>query len=560
LLISRKKAQSAAGAAGLIALIAVFIVLYLLLLPPHERANLLGDSPTSSSGSGNSNSYDGAPFTINKTSLSTSPGRIDYLKFNSYEHPLPSVNLYTTTSASVLTQEESLYVKNGVFDVLTRNVTFKIQDVEYIDNVLLSATTKKGQGMLRVSLNGNMIYEGMANPFPVINIDKTSLQPVNIISLEVSPVGWRFWTTNEYLLDNVQITGDITDVSEQASKMSFIVTDTEKFNLEKASLRFFPDCDPTSVGKLRVYINNQNIYSGIPDCTQLNRVDLSTDMISAGTNFITFKTDKGYYSIFQIKVDTELEKQTYPLYYFEIDNRLFVGEEEDKEESCGEVDGICPANCDEDLDRDCCFETGNMYWCDVVPNEDGDRCVAVVTTDICNRCVTGYEDKSNDAAEACEGLCGDDKDNICPEGCSKYYDEDCCFDESEDNYWCNDVPIYGISDVCKHSLTTSQCDDCPSNYKTKTGSSYKCNSDNELDIKALRNDFKAELVMRFIDDSEKKAAHVYVNGHKFYVNTYKNKYSKDISGFVEPGSNAVKIEPDITSIDIIELKIEVSPK
>ena len=554
-----KKAQSAAGAAGLIALIAVFIVLYLLLLPPHERANLLGDTPSGSSSSKTTN-YQGAPFTINKISLSVSPGRIDYLKFDSYEHPLASVNLFTTTSASILATEESLYVKNGVFDVLSRNVTFRVEDIEYTDNILLSASTKTAQGMLRIFFNGNMIYEGFADPFPVIKMDKKSLQPNNIISLEVTPVGWKFWTTNEYLLNNVQVTADITDVSEQASKMSFIVTDTEKFNMEKAQLKFFPDCNPTSVGKLSVFINNQNVYSGIPDCTQANMVDLSPDMISAGTNYVTFKTDKGYYSIFQIKVNTDLKKQTYPLYYFEIDERLFVGEGEDDEELCGEIDGVCPTNCDEDLDRDCCFETGSKYWCDVVPNEDGDRCVSVVTTDICDRCITGYEDKSNNAPEACEDRCGDDGDNSCPEGCSKYYDEDCCFEESEDNYWCNDVPVYGLSDTCKHSMTSSQCKDCPSNYKTKSGSSYSCEDKNELDIKALREDFKAELVMRFIDDSEKKATNVYVNGHKFYVNTFKSEYSKDITGFIEPGSNAVKIEPDVTSIDIIELKIEVKPR
>ena len=554
-----RKAQSAAGAAGLIALIAVFIVIYLLLLPPHERANLLGDNPTNTGSSSPTTNYN-EPFTINKTSLSVSPGRIDYLKFSSYEHPLPSVNLFTTTSASILADEESLYVKNGVFDVLSRNITFKVEDIEYTDNILLSASTKKIQGMLRIFFNENLIYEGVANPFPVIKINKKSLEPSNTIQMEVSPVGWKFWTTNEYLLNNVQVTADITDVSEQASKMSFIVTDTEKFNMEKAQLRFFPDCTPTTVGKLNVFINNQNIYSGIPDCTQINMVDLSPDMISAGTNYVTFKTDKGYYSIFQSKVNTDLEKQTYPLYYFEIDNRLFVGEGEDDEELCGEIDGVCPANCDEDLDRDCCFETGNKYWCDVVPNEDGDRCVSVVTTDICERCITGYEDKSNNPAEACEGLCGDDNDGECPGSCSKYYDEDCCFEESEDNYWCNDIPVYGISDTCKHSMTSSQCNDCPSNYKTTSGGSYKCEIKNDLDIKALREDFKAELIMRFIDDSDKKAANVYINGHKFYVNTYKGEYRKDVTGFIEPGSNAVKVEPDVTSIDIIELKIEVKPR
>ncbi len=68
------------------------------------------------------------------------------------------------------------------------------------------------------------------------------------------------------------------------------------------------------------------------------------------------------------------------------------------------------------------------------------------------------------------------------------------------------------------------------------------------------------LIMKFIGDNEKKAANVYVNGHKFYVETFKDRYEKTVSGFVEPGSNAVKVEPTVSSLDITELKIEIKPK
>ncbi|MFH1439642.1 MAG: hypothetical protein ABIG89_03685 [Candidatus Woesearchaeota archaeon] len=553
-----KKAQSAAGAAGLIALLAVFIVLYLLLIPPQERANLLGDSTYTNTNAAKAKLT--GPFTINKTSLAVSPGRIDYLKFSSYDHPLPAINLYTTTGASVLTKENSLYIKNGIFDYLSKNITFKIKDIEFTDNVMISGSTKKAQGRLRLYLNGNLIYEGVAEPFPAISIEKEALMPENTVMLEVSPVGWQFWTTNEYTIENFQVTADITDISEQASKTTFIVADSEKFNIEKAELRFFPDCNPNAVGKLRVYFNNENVYSSIPDCSQLNSMDISPEIISAGTNSVTFKTDKGHYSIYQINVKTELKKQTYPTYYFEIDERLFVGEDEENDNLCGEVDGVCPANCDEDLDKDCCFEGRNKYWCDIVPEDEGDKCVSVVNTEICSRCASGYEDRNNKAADACKGKCGDDKDNHCPSGCSRYYDKDCCFDDSTDNYWCEDVPLYGVEQVCKHSLTQAQCDNCPSSYRTKTGSSYRCDEENLLDIKTLRDDFEVDIVLKFIDDSERKAANVYVNGHKFYIDTYKGEYSRKVTSFVEPGSNAVKIEPDVGSIDIRTLSIEVKPR
>jgi hypothetical protein len=563
-----KKAQYGAGsAATLVILIAGLIILYLLFLPPAERDALLGDQYVGLNGNYDSGStldlYD-----FNETALSTSPGRIDYLKEDEFEHLISAVNLYTVTQAGFLLQEDALYVKNGIFDQLFRDVEFTIGDLENTENVLLSFNIQKAAGRLQIYLNNEMIYDSYVETLmQPIDLSKRNLQAYNVLSFEVSEVGWQFWTTNEYELRNIQISADITDVSDQLAKNTFSVTDSEKFNMEGSSLRFFPDCQPVEVGALSIYMNNQMIYSSIPDCGVVNYIEFSPSILTAGDNNIIFKTARGTYLIYQIMVKTDMEPQVFPVYYFDLPEALFYFSEEYQhdifyyEPACGDVDGTCPVGCDEDYDIDCCFAGRGNYWCDVMGEDEDDRCAAVINSAKCVDCPSGYEDDNGQAPEECEEMCGDDYDDVCPSGCDKYYDKDCCYAEDVNNFWCDVVPVYGIQDVCEQALSPEECDDCPTGYISDT-SSYNdfcpsSGSDSFIEIVRIRPGYMIVLEMSFLDDGDRKSGHVYVNGHKFYFDTYGEYWEKDISNYVEDGSNAVKVEPDRTTLDIISLDVEV---
>lgn len=564
-----KKAQYGAGsAATLVILIAGLIVLYLLFLPPSEREELLGDQYVGLNGYTTADGEVLEIYEFNETALSTSPGRIDYLQETEYEHLLSAVNLYTTTEGSYLLQEDALYVKNGIFDQLFRDIEFTIEDPENTDNVFLSFNVQMASGRLVILLNGEIIYDSYVETLTQpIDLSKRDLQEYNVLSFEVSEVGWKFWTTNEYELRNIQISADITDVSEQISRNTFTITDVEKFNMEKASLRFFPDCQPTEVGLLRIYINNQDIYSSIPDCGIANYIEFSPSLLTAGDNSVIFKTEEGTYLIYQIMVKTEMESQVFPVYYFDLPEALFYFSEEYThdifyyEPACGDVDGDCPVGCDEDYDIDCCFAGRGNYWCDVMPEDEDDRCAAVIDSNKCTDCPSGYEDDDGYPPEECEGLCGDDTDNYCESGCEKYYDKDCCYEEDENNFWCDVVPLYGIQDVCEQALSPEECDDCPTEYISDSASySNYCPSEAEgefIEVVRLRSGYIVMLKMDFIDDGERKSGHAYVNGHKFYFDTYGDYWDRDISDYVEDGTNAVKIEPDRTTLDIVSLDVEV---
>ena len=56
-------------------------------------------------------------------------------------------------------------------------------------------------------------------------------------------------------------------------------------------------------------------------------------------------------------------------------------------------------------------------------------------------------------------MAGDNKDNKCLTNTTepaRYYDKDCCFASNPDNYWCQEVPVTGISDKCKANIDPSE--------------------------------------------------------------------------------------------------------
>ena len=308
-----KKAQTGTSAATLIAVITGMIVLYILFLPADIREDLLEGNATGTSG-GSSDTH------LNRTLLVEHPGTMNKLEFREYDHYIPSVNLYTRTGANVLKKVSSVYVVNNVFDSKSASFNFEVPDLDNTENILISFSLKQHEGRLIVFVNG---YEVMNTEITKSNIEplqieKSFLKEDNLVEFMVSSVGWAFWKTHAYTIENIQVTADVTDVSEQQSRNVFMVSDTEKMNIKAVKLKFLPDCTPGSVGVLEAYINGRSVYSAVPDCGLLRPVEFSKEYIKEGENNVAFRTDKGRYLIDQISVETELKAVVYPTYYFEI--------------------------------------------------------------------------------------------------------------------------------------------------------------------------------------------------------------------------------------------------
>lgn len=308
----RKGQADATSASALVAVIATLIVIYLLFLPPDIREDLLVGNKT--------NESENTSASNNLTLLSESPQHISYVSQTEYEHSIPVFSLFKTTNAVNLLTENPFYIKNSWTGRSIKDISFSVPDLPNTDNVVLSFVAAKHSGILTVTLNGVVVFQDSVSSYNVapIKLDRRILQNSNILGFSVNGVGAAFWATNEYMIQNLQVNGEATDLSRQASRTVINLKTVEKFNLESAMLKFYPDCIEANVGVLDIAINNFNIYSGVPDCRTLNRINIPTGLLDAGDNTVSFKTNKGSYLVDQAKIVTYLKDSPLVIYYFDV--------------------------------------------------------------------------------------------------------------------------------------------------------------------------------------------------------------------------------------------------
>ena len=311
-----RSGQGGVNAAILVAIIAGLIILYIIFLPTSQREALLQNKTTEpTSGETNPNVL-----------LSVSPGSLSNSQGLENQKNIPDAFLVETTNAQELNAINPFIVRNGWFDAKTFKTDFGIDDPANTDNVILSFTAKKHTGILTIKLNNAVIYEneiGNENIAPV-KLDKRLLSKTNTLEFGVSSVGVRFWSTNEYSFENVKIIGDITDTSRQQSTNIFTISDSEFASMDKATLKFVPSCGSISnVGILDIFVNNRKLFSSVPVCDNSYKQSIPKSVLNEGENNIVFKTNKGSYSIEQIKISLDFSQPTVRTYYFEITPAAF---------------------------------------------------------------------------------------------------------------------------------------------------------------------------------------------------------------------------------------------
>lgn len=549
--------QTSSSAAFLVLIITVAVVFYILFLPPADRAALLDDGTIPGTPSTISGGYD---HLVGTTPFSENVGEINYIRDSTIEHDLSSFTIYTDTNADVVADMSALYIKNSAFEKKGAELPFNI-DKRTTDNLKLSFNVERGSGALVIFLNGDVIFEGPLNkgsPAPIA-IPANLLKDNNVLYFTVTSPGFAFWTMNEYELKNILITGDITDDSHNFNVQKIYLAQSEYENIEKATLEFFPDCSGTKVGQLSIMLNGQRVYYGIPDCGLKNFFEIGTPILMQGENRLEFVSDAGSYVVDMVQLEVDLMDPEYPIYYFELDEDLFVTGVTG-EKYCGKIDGFCPDNCESYEDKDCCFdESSQNYWCDVGTNNPHDRCVNEVLASYANNCPSGYEDRYEKPHEDFEGFCGDDSDDYCPPGCSQDYDKDCCYEAGSGNYWCDDVPFTGMDSVCTPSITVSECNSCPDDYKDEDGHRPNCPTQSYTtydDEPELKSGIDINLEIYFTDKEYKKVDFV-INGYEVPIDTYNVKLYRNINTFVHEGTNSLEIKPrkDVT-ISQVNVKIE----
>jgi hypothetical protein len=299
LLVISRKAQEAASAATLIAVIALLIIFYLLFIPPSFRDQILEGNETTSTPSGVDTT------TETEAIMKASPGTLSHISTEEIEHNIPSVVLYSKKQSKVLDTMNALSVKSSIFGRKTASMDLTIEDLENTDNVLLSFRDVKRKGTLVVRVNGNEAFSGEVtseNPTPIMINKKFLVQGSNKIDFEAEKAGWKFWRVNKHYMENLQVTGDIRDISQQRSRNIFVVSATEKSNVKRAVLRFTPDCVTGKAGKLNVMINQHSVYYSVPDCGGRVAIEFTPDVLREGENTIVFDSEQGNYLVDLIRI------------------------------------------------------------------------------------------------------------------------------------------------------------------------------------------------------------------------------------------------------------------
>lgn len=313
-MIETKRGQSAAGAAVLIAIIAGLLVMFIILISPQERARLLdgtGDIERTAS---------------QQNLLTVTPGTIDFLVQKEVEHPLPVINVFTKTESRILAQRNVAKAKNGVFTEEVTNFPFTIPDVRNTKNVLLSFKTIEVKGRLVITLNGEDVFDAEVVPGAIkpITLPANALQESNSLIFTVSSPGLAFWQTNAASLEEIKVVADVTSLEAQSSRNIFLISETEKKNLERAVLRFQPECNPLMVGKLLITINGQEMYNALQDCDlPMITLELSPDLLQQGENEIIFSSSKGTYQLSRVSILSTLRELDFPTYYFDLSHEEY---------------------------------------------------------------------------------------------------------------------------------------------------------------------------------------------------------------------------------------------
>jgi len=322
--LKSKLAQSATQAGVVVILIALLIVFYILFLSPEERAKLL-DEETGGGGTGTG--------TARSILFSGTPGRLYPLSGNSVEHTMPSFMVFTVTNAGELKRTDSLYVKNSAFSDKTEELIF-FYDPKTTSDVKLSFNVKKHSGNLIIKLNDYKLFEGdiTSGSPPPITLPAEYLQQKNSLVFSVSELGAAFWKINEYQLENILISGKVTDYSGSLSEQHFALTAAEFENFDKAFFEFLPDCPPKEDGLVQILLNNRVIYTSYPDCGVKTHIEVSKEFLRPGDNILVATTNAGSFLIDMPKVIVVLKQSVQPVFYFNIPpstyDALYYGQRE----------------------------------------------------------------------------------------------------------------------------------------------------------------------------------------------------------------------------------------
>ncbi|MCD4759954.1 hypothetical protein K8R33_03630 [archaeon] len=308
-----KKANSG-SIGGLVFLIAIFIMIYMLIMPPCDKCQLLDP--------GNCEDVCDEEEIVGVLLFDEAFGAD---ASDEFVHDLNPVNLNIKFDDEVESLAESLFVNRGWFGNVDQDLNFVLEDLDNLERVYFTFRASDTSGKLFIELNEHPIFSEKIEVASgkVINLPLSYLKEKNNLKLYVDSPGLSFWKKNKYTLRDLEIRQEFERVHYEEVR-SFSVSETEKSHLSDSRLDFSVFCTSArGLTILKIYLNDVLLSSESIECTSFQRsIDLG-NKLNSGENEIKFIIDNGNFLLSPVKVVNRLDDEIYPSYTFEIEESAF---------------------------------------------------------------------------------------------------------------------------------------------------------------------------------------------------------------------------------------------
>ncbi|MBU4456204.1 MAG: hypothetical protein KKA65_01765, partial [Nanoarchaeota archaeon] len=314
----QKQGQGGIEISVLVILIAMFIVIYVILLPPAERDELLNET---------SITLPGLPVGA-KVILSESPGNVFSYSKNIQTAKIEPIHLYSRDNAETTSLVKGLRIARNLLKDSYRTILFTIDDIDTLKELKLFMLVSDSQGRLTIRLNDNIVYQGFltGDQLP-ITLPTQYLKTNNKLEFSLNLPGvTEFYKTNYYLLEDVSLI-KVHSKTKKETERFFFVDMEENQKVKNVKLHYILSCNSLDErGSLDIKLNGRLQSKDAVFCEYNDEIILpleEEDLNKDGRNLLSFKIDKGDYSLEQVRIVSELTKSTYPKYVFDIDSDEF---------------------------------------------------------------------------------------------------------------------------------------------------------------------------------------------------------------------------------------------
>ncbi|MBT4835237.1 hypothetical protein HON86_01300 [Candidatus Woesearchaeota archaeon] len=310
-----EKGGKGSSIGGLVFLIAMFTILYMLVMPPCEKCQLLnkGDCDDVCEIS----SLEGVLFYEEL-------GEID-LK-SEIAHELEQVNLYIRVEPEEENLAGSLFADRGWFGNVDQDLSFNLENIDNLGEISFLTRVSSASGQLFVELNGHMI-EQLTVDAPksiIVSLPISYLKEKNKLKLYVNSPGLKFWHKNKYEMKDLRIRKIYEKIHYEESR-NFFISEVEKEYLENSRLDYSVFCSSAgSFSILKIYLNDNLISSESIACESFKKsLNLDKTSLIIGENELLFVIDDGSYLLSPVSIINNLTQEVYPSYSFSVKESIY---------------------------------------------------------------------------------------------------------------------------------------------------------------------------------------------------------------------------------------------